>query len=103
MPFQLEDVTFKDAAAYAHTYVSSFHSDRYSRASFAGQTSEQRIAGVISRWPKNYGEPLIVYKKVTDTDTGELVSWIKIAFENTDVDPKRFAPTGTCHVFFLDP
>ncbi|KAM0250888.1 hypothetical protein ACHAQJ_008466 [Trichoderma viride] len=89
MPLQLEDMAFKDAAAYARTYVSSFHNDRYSRASYADQTSEQRIAGVIRRWSKNYGEPLIAYKKVIDTDTGEL-----FGFENTDIDTKRFAPTG---------
>lgn len=99
MPLQLENMTFKDGAAYAHTYVTSFQSNAYSRASFADQTFDQRIAGVIRRWPKNYGQTLVAYKKVVDTDTGELVGWVKIGFENTDIDPKLFAPTGTYCAF----
>lgn len=90
---------FKDGAAYAHTYITSFQSNAYSRASYADQTFDQRVAGVIRRWPKNYGQKLVAYKKVVDTDTGELVSWVKIGFENTDIDPKLFAPTGMYYVF----
>ncbi|PTB39336.1 hypothetical protein M441DRAFT_70471 [Trichoderma asperellum CBS 433.97] len=92
MPLQLEDMAFKDGAAYAHTYVTSFQNNAYSRASYADQTFDQRVAGVIRRWPKNYGQTLVAYKKVVDTDTGELVSWVKIGFENTDIDPRLFAP-----------
>ncbi|KAL6904186.1 hypothetical protein GGI43DRAFT_381872 [Trichoderma evansii] len=92
MPLQLEDMTFKDGAAYAHTYITSFQNNAYSRASFVDQTFDQRVAGVIRRWPKNYGQTLVAYKKVVDTDTGDLVSWVKIGFENTDIDPKLFAP-----------
>lgn len=99
MPLQLEDMAFKDGAAYAHTYVTSFQNNAYSRASYADQTFDQRVAGVIRRWPKNYGQTLVAYKKVVDTDTGELVSWVKIGFENTDIDPRLFAPAGMCHTF----
>lgn len=81
MPLELEDMTFKDGAAYAHTYITSFQSNAYSRASYADQTFDQRVAGVIRRWPKNYGQTLVTYKKVVDTDSGELVSWVKIGFE----------------------
>ncbi|GFP57876.1 hypothetical protein TASIC1_0009021300 [Trichoderma asperellum] len=81
MPLQLEDMAFKDGAAYAHTYVTSFQNDAYSRASYADQTFDQRVAGVIRRWPKNYGQTLVTYKKVVDMDTGELVSWVKIGAE----------------------
>ncbi|KAH8123643.1 hypothetical protein LI328DRAFT_168173 [Trichoderma asperelloides] len=88
MPLQLEDMAFKDGAAYAHTYVTSFQNNAYSRASYADQTFDQRVAGVIRRWPKNYGQTLVAYKKVVDMDTGELVSWVKIGFENTNIDPK---------------
>ena len=88
---------FGDGAAYANTYISAFSNDAYSRASFPGVTFDERVAGVISRWPKRYGEDFNVYKKVVDTDTGELISWIKIEFENTDIDPSRFAPAGMCH------
>ncbi|KAL7900311.1 acyl-CoA N-acyltransferase [Trichoderma sp. SZMC 28014] len=93
MPLHLEDMTFKDGAAYAHTYITSFQTNAYSRTSYADQTFDQRVAGVIRRWPKNYGQTLVAYKKVVDTDSGELVSWVKVGFENTDIDPKLFAPT----------
>jgi hypothetical protein len=99
MPLQLEDMTFGDGAAYAHTYITSFQSNAYSRASFADQTFDQRIAGVVRRWPKNYGQTLVTYKKVVDTETGELVGWVKIAFENTNIDPKLYAPTGEHYSF----
>ncbi|KAL7929863.1 acyl-CoA N-acyltransferase [Trichoderma chlorosporum] len=92
MPLQLEDMSFGDAAAYANTYATSFNTDAYSRASFSNETFDERVAGLIRRWPKNYSEALNVYKKVIDTDTGELVSWVKIGFQNTDFDPDRFTP-----------
>ncbi|EHK19603.1 uncharacterized protein TRIVIDRAFT_68003 [Trichoderma virens Gv29-8] len=93
MPLQLEDMRFGDAAAYANTYATSFNSDPYSRASFAHETFDERVAGLIRRWPKNYSEALNIYKKVVDTETGELVGWVKIGFQNTDIDPNRFTPT----------
>ncbi|QYT06154.1 N-acetyltransferase domain-containing protein [Trichoderma simmonsii] len=92
MPLQLEDMKFGDAEAYANTYATSFNTDPYSRASFADQTYDERVAGLIRRWPKNYCEALNAYKKVVDTDTGELVGWVKIGFQNTDIDPDRFTP-----------
>lgn len=94
MPFQVEDMTFKDGEDYANTYATSFSNDAYSRASFAGVSFEERVAGIIRRWPRNYGEKFNTYKKVVDTDTGELVSWLKIGYENTGIDPDLFAPTG---------
>lgn len=101
MSLRLENMTFEDGAAYANTYIGSFYNDPYSRASFADETFDQRVAGVIRRWPRNYSERLNVYKKVVDTDTGELVSWVKIGFENTDLDPNRFTPAGLCHTFLV--
>lgn len=100
MPLQLEDMKFEDAEAYANTYATSFNTDPYSRASFADQTYDERVAGLIRRWPKNYCEAFNAYKKVVDTDTGELVGWVKIGFQNTDIDPDRFTPTGLCPFLF---
>lgn len=94
MPLQVEDMAFKDGEAYADTYARSFWDDAFSKASFAGISFDERVAGILRRWPRNYAERFNTYKKVVDTDTGELVSWLKIEYENTGIDPDLFAPTG---------
>ncbi|CEJ92612.1 hypothetical protein VHEMI08251 [[Torrubiella] hemipterigena] len=86
MPLQFQDMTYGDATAFATAYILSFE------RLHAARPVDEKITGVISRWPRNYSEPFNIYKKIVDSETGMLVSWIKVSLDNTNLDPKLFYP-----------
>ena len=80
MPLELQDVSFGDGEAISHVYISAFYDDPFQRTLFPGLSFEKQVAGAISRWPNNYSELPSIYKKVVDTETGEVVSYSKWLF-----------------------
>ncbi|PVH81203.1 hypothetical protein DL98DRAFT_559951 [Cadophora sp. DSE1049] len=85
MPLILQDANFADGEAIANVYISAFFDDPFQRTLFPGMPFDQQVAGVISRWPNNYGDISAFYKKVVDTDSGETVGYSKWGFAFTDV------------------
>ncbi|KAH9218108.1 hypothetical protein DL95DRAFT_361076 [Leptodontidium sp. 2 PMI_412] len=84
MPLILQDVTFADGEAIANIYISAFFDDPFQRALFPDMPFDKQVAGVISRWPNNHGDISAFYKKVVDTDSGEIVGYSKWGFAFTD-------------------
>lgn len=94
MPLELQDVYFSDGDSIQNVYISAFINDRFNQTLYPGMTFDQLIAGSKSRWPRNYGNLSAYYRKVVDTDTGEVVSYSKWAFENTTARGQLQKPTG---------
>ena len=103
MPFELQDVDFADGPAIQRVYISAFHDDEFNKTLFPGMSFETLITGSTARWPRNYGALGAHYKKVVDTDTGDIVSYSKWKFENTQAGGHLPKQTGgmalRCHRF----
>ncbi|KAH6718100.1 hypothetical protein BKA61DRAFT_572169 [Leptodontidium sp. MPI-SDFR-AT-0119] len=84
MPLIIQDVTFVDGEAIANIYICAFFDDPFQRTLFPDMPFDKQVAGVISRWPNNYGDISAFYKKVVDTDSGEIVGYSKWGFAFTD-------------------
>ncbi|KAL5325712.1 hypothetical protein ACEPPN_006842 [Leptodophora sp. 'Broadleaf-Isolate-01'] len=84
MPLIIQDVTFADGEAIANIYISAFFDDPFQRTLFPDMPFDKQVTGVISRWPNNYGDISAFYKKVVDTDSGEIVGYSKWGFAFTD-------------------
>jgi hypothetical protein len=82
---RLGDVRFSDGDEMAHVYISAFWNDPFHQSLFPDMPFEKQVAGVISRWPRNFGDLSALYKKVVDTETGDIVSYSKWTFANTAV------------------
>ncbi|KAK5661598.1 hypothetical protein OQA88_9698 [Cercophora sp. LCS_1] len=102
MPLELRDVTFKDGNSIANVYISAFFSDPFHKTLYPGIPFDIQVAGVQSRWPRNYGDLAGRYKKVVDTTTGQVISYSKWGFVSTDaggelgrpLDLPKDVPTG---------
>lgn len=94
MPFKLQEVTFIDGPALANVQISAFSNDPFQRALYPGISLENQLSSLISRWPSSYRDFVGHYKKVVDTETREVVSWSKWAFEFTDAGDELQGPSG---------
>jgi hypothetical protein len=94
MPLELQDVDFKDGKAIANIYISAFFNDPFQKTMFPGVSFEKQVAGVISRWPNNFGNVAAHYKKVVDTDTGDIVGYSKWSFAFTTAGGTLQKPAG---------
>jgi hypothetical protein len=94
MPLELQDVDFKDGEAIANIYISAFFNDPFQKTMFPGVSFEKQVAGVISRWPNNFGNVAAYYKKVVDTDTGDIVGYSKWSFAFTTAGGTLQKPAG---------
>lgn len=95
MPLELQDAEFVDGPAIQRVYTSAFIDDPFIKTLFPGMSYDQLYTGTLSRWPRNYGDITAHYKKVVDTDTGEVISYSKWEFENTTAGAELRKPTGT--------
>jgi len=103
MPLELQDVHFSDGNDIQNVYISAFINDRLNQTLFPGMSFDKLIAGSASRWPRNYGDLSTCYKKVIDTDTGEVVGYSKWAFENTTAGGQLQRPIGMPKDLVLEP
>lgn len=100
MPLELRDVDFADGPAIKLTYVGAFYEDEYNKTMFPNVSYDRLLAGALSRWPQEYGTPDICFKKVVDTDTGEIVGFSKWRLQNIQPDtrlPKKTGWDDLCH------
>jgi hypothetical protein len=84
MPLQLQDADFNDGNAIANIFVSAFFDDPFQKSLYPGMLFDQQVAVVFSRWPNEYCNISAHYKKVVDSDSGEIVSYSKWQFVFTD-------------------
>ncbi|KAK0109124.1 hypothetical protein ONS96_002951 [Cadophora gregata f. sp. sojae] len=84
MPLLLQDVDFQDGVTIADIYISAFYDDPFNKTLFPGVSFDQQVAGVISRWPGNYGAVSAHYKKVVDSESGKIISYSKWSFAFTN-------------------
>lgn len=95
MNLQVKDMKYGDVEAYAETYIAAFWGGHNAPAdSDARKSYQDRVAGAVSRWNRNYAMPLSLYKKVVDTNSGRLVSFIKFEYVYTEYDYKSLLPKG---------
>lgn len=94
MGLVLEDVGFEDGDAIAKICISAFFDDPFQKTLYPGMPFDKQVAGVVSRWPRNYGDVCDHYKKVTETDSGETVSYSKWSFAFTDAAGALRKPSG---------
>jgi hypothetical protein len=94
MPLELQHVDFADGPAMQRAYIDAFYNDEFNKTLFPRMSYDQLLEGAISRWPRNYGALGAHYKKVVDTDTGEIVSYSKWAFANTQAGGQLPKQTG---------
>ncbi|KAK0118678.1 hypothetical protein ONS96_011765 [Cadophora gregata f. sp. sojae] len=93
MSLILQDVNFADGEAIANIYISAFFDDPFQRTLFPDMPFDQQVAGVVSRWPNNYGDISAFYKKVIGTTSGETVGYSKwgLAFTDAGQVLKRYS------------
>lgn len=103
MPLQLQEADFKDGKAIANVYISAFFDDPFLKSLYPGMPFEKQVAGVISRWPNNYGDISAHHKIVVDIDSGEVVSYSKWSFAFTNAGGALRKPTGPNFPYPLDP
>jgi len=84
MRLELQDVKFRDGDAIAYVSISAFFNDPFQQTLFPGMSFDNQVAGIKSRWPRNCGDMSAHYKKVVDTETGEVVSYSKWGFSSTN-------------------
>ncbi|KAL2062410.1 hypothetical protein VTL71DRAFT_6676 [Oculimacula yallundae] len=84
MPLLLQDVNFEDGVPIANIYISAFYDDPFNKTLFPGISFVKQVAGVISRWPGNYGSISAHYKKVIDSESGKIISYSKWSFAFTE-------------------
>jgi hypothetical protein len=96
MPLELQDAKFSDGEAISYAFVCGFFDDAFNQSLFPGVSFEKLLSNAISRWPQNYGDMSGHYKKVIDTDSGEVVSYSKWSFVNTTAGDELLKPTGSC-------
>ena len=94
MPLLLQNVNFGDGEAIANIYISAFFDDPFQRTLFPDMLFEKQVAGVISRWPNNYIDISACYKKVVDTESGEIVGYSKWTFAFTVAGEVLKEPRG---------
>jgi hypothetical protein len=94
MPLQFQEADFMDGKAIANVCISAFFDDPFQKSLYPRKPFDKQVAGVISRWPNNYGDISAHYKIVVDTDTGEVVSYSKWSFAFTDAGATLRTPTG---------
>jgi len=94
MPLLLQNVNFGDGEAIANIYISAFFDDPFQRTLFPDMPFEKQVAGVISRWPNNYIDISACYKKVVDTESGEIVGYSKWTFAFTVAGEVLKEPRG---------
>ncbi|CZR60204.1 uncharacterized protein PAC_10100 [Phialocephala subalpina] len=103
MPLELQEVDLSDSPALANVQISAFFNDPFQKSLYPGMSFESQLVGLIARWPANYHDFVGHWKKVIDTETGEVVSWSKWAFEFTDAGAELQGPTGFPKDFKLEP
>jgi hypothetical protein len=84
MIFEIQDVGFDDGEAISGVSIGAFFEDKFQKSLYPGISFEKQLAGVIGRWPNNYGSLSNLYKKVIDKETGRIVSYSKWSFANTE-------------------
>jgi hypothetical protein len=94
MPLQLQDVDFNDGKAIASVFVSAFFDDPFQKSLYPGMPFDKQVAVIFSRWPNEYGNVSTRYKKVVDTDSGEIVSYSRWEFAFTDAGASLRKPRG---------
>ncbi|KAH8668923.1 hypothetical protein BX600DRAFT_460968 [Xylariales sp. PMI_506] len=103
MPLELQDVEFSDGEALSFVYISSFFDDAFNKTQFPGVSFDRLLAGAVSRWPRNYGDLSRIYKKVVDTETGQIVSYSLWEFANTTARGELRKPIGLPEGFIAGP
>ncbi|KAF7515107.1 hypothetical protein G7054_g14759 [Neopestalotiopsis clavispora] len=103
MPLELQHVDFADGPAMQRAYIDAFYGDEFNKTLFPGMSYDQLLEGAISRWPRNYGALGAHYKKVVDTNTGEIVSYSKWAFANTQAGGQLPKQTGIPEGYVASP
>lgn len=86
MPFICEAAKFEDGPGLAYAYISAFYPEPYQTTIIEDVPFDKQVAGVARRFPRNFINPNTHYRKVVDTDTGDIVSYAKWGFENLEGD-----------------
>lgn len=89
MPLLLQDVVFADGPAIANIHTSAFFDDPFQQALFPNMSFEKQLAGMNDRWPSDFGDSSLFWKKVVDTESGEIAGYSKWAFGFTDAGGVR--------------
>ncbi|KAM4065270.1 hypothetical protein HRG_004403 [Hirsutella rhossiliensis] len=102
MSYRLLDLDFSDGGALAQASMDAFYDDPMQQSLFPGMTKEERVKGVISRWPSNYASLDKHWTKVVDVKSGDIVSFASWVFAYTDVvGSLKKVPGKTASIFPL--
>ncbi|KAH7336224.1 hypothetical protein BKA65DRAFT_29898 [Rhexocercosporidium sp. MPI-PUGE-AT-0058] len=93
MPLLLQDVQFADGPAICNIHISAFFDDPFQQTLFPNMTFEKQLADMNARWPGDYGDTSFTWKKVVDTNSGEIVGYSKWAFMFTRARGGRERPS----------
>jgi hypothetical protein len=94
MSLNLQDVNWSDGRAIANISMDAFFQDKMQQSFFPGMSKDERIEGLLQRWPGNYGDLSKHYKKVIDSETGTIVSYAVWSFAFTDAGGPLRKPSG---------
>lgn len=84
MTLEYAPARFEDGPALANAYISAFFGDPFHDTLIQDVPFDRQVAGVISRWPRNYAKPKNHHNKVTGIETGEVISYAKWGLENVE-------------------
>ncbi|KAJ9138120.1 hypothetical protein NKR23_g8757 [Pleurostoma richardsiae] len=57
MDLKVQDVKYADGPPMENMYIRSFFDDPFHRTLFPDMPFDKQVAGVVKRWPSNYGAP----------------------------------------------
>jgi hypothetical protein len=77
-----------------HLHQRLLFDDLFQKTLYPGMPFDKQVAGIISRWLRNYGDISVHYKKVVDTDSGEIASYSKWSFAFTEAGGALQKPPG---------
>ncbi|KAG4434779.1 hypothetical protein IFR05_009740 [Cadophora sp. M221] len=92
MPLLFQDVEFADGPAIAYVHISAFFDDPFQQTLFPNMSFEEQLVGMNARWPSDYSDSSLFWKKVVDTDSGDIVGYSKWTFGFTDAGGIRERP-----------
>ncbi|ODA77608.1 hypothetical protein RJ55_07237 [Drechmeria coniospora] len=84
MPFACSAARLEDGPGLANAYISAFYGDAFHDTLVRGVPFDRQVAGVVCRFPRNFVNPAIHYRKVVDTGSGKIVSYAKWGLGNVD-------------------